>query len=297
MEQYIRIGLLAVWVLFALAALVWWRRRHSSKKYSYTERAQVILDAIHAGVDVGMIYWSKSEKKFIRRVVTPEELDGYSMRAFDHTLGGIRIFKVTRIRLIEPIPKGAPKRAPSRLKLVSVPTVAAITLGGIALGLLALTLNRGTGPQPMAASLPLPAIRAPGVPVPVEPPPAPAPTNAALALPVKLAPKEVDPDDFLNAPPEPVQPKEKWYLILENHAKYKPGQVANQLQAILRYRPERAVELEQSVVNLGRAVVWSGSKARAEMLQQLMAGYDLAAVIERADGETNAVVQGSNSTR
>jgi len=306
-DYYIRMGLLAAWVLFALAALVWWRRKHGSKKYSYTERAQIILDAIHDRLDVGMIYWSKSEKKFIRRVVTPEELDGYSMRGFDHTLGGIRIFKVTRIRLIEPIPTGSPKRAPSRMKLVSVPTVLAISLGGVALALLALALVRGKGPQPLTSIVPLP-IEPPGItstpPADVlkladsrrESPPVPA-ANTNLTMKAPL-PVEADPDDFLNAPPVPVKPSEAWYLVVENHPQYKTGQLANMLQAVLRYRPERAVGLEQDVTTLGRAVVWSGPKDRAERFRQLLDGYDILAKIERAGGEagqTNANVTATNA--
>lgn len=286
-------GLLATWLLFAIAALVWWRRRHSSKKYSFTERAQVILEAIQAKLDVGIIYWSKHENKFLRRVVTPEELDGYSLRGFDHTLKRTRVFKVTRIRLIELIPQGAVKRAPSRMKLVSVPTVAATGLGGIALVLLALALIRGQGPPPLTGII-APPLVAPGI---ANPLPAVITTAATDTLQIADAklisttkpPAEVDPDDFLNAPIPTVTPAETWYLVVESHPKYKQSQVATTLQTILRYRPDRAIELEQSVMNLGRAVVWSGPKKRAERFQQLLEGYDILAKIEPATSATNAV--------
>lgn len=291
-------GLLGAWVLFALAALIWWRRRHDSKKYSYTERAQIILDAIRDRLDLGMIYWSKTERKFIRRVITPLELDGYSMKAFDHSLGSNRIFKVTRIRLVEIIPTGAPKQPPSRMKLVSMPTLVAVGLGVVALALLALALVRSQGPEQLTGVLP-PQIAAPGLAIPPSPQvPTPPPdalkltavpdvaTNASLAEPVE--------DDFMKAPPVPVPPADTWYLLVESHPNYKPGQVAGLLQTVLRYKMERAVELEQSVQQLGRAVVWSGPKERAEKCRQMLESYDLVAKLEHSGTRSNVTATATN---
>lgn len=291
MDYYIRMGLLVGWALFGLAALIWWQRRHGSRKYSYTERAQVILDAIQAHGDLGMIYWSKSEKKFIRRVVTPEELDGYSMRGFDHTLGRPRIFKVTRIRLIELIPPGGPKAPPSRLKLISWPTVTTISLGCLVLIMLALALIRGRGPAPMAGEF-VPVIEQPGATSAV--PPVVSQTVTA-DVPVRpVLPVVVDSNDFLNAPPVPLLPTETWYVVVETHPKYKTGQVSGGLQAVLRCRPERAAELEKSVQALGRAVVWSGEKKRATGIQRMLENYDLLAALEAANADsTNSLPAGT----
>jgi hypothetical protein len=278
-DQYIRIGLVAVWALFGVALLVWWRRRRASKRYAYSERAQTILDAIRLGRPVGMIYWSKTEKRFLRRVVTPRELDGYSMRGWDHKLGTERIFKVTRIRWAEVIPAGAPEKPPSRFKVISRATVVATALGGIALALLAVALLRSKPVTPVTVILP-----------PLETPAAaPAVATAAPVTNQTAAPNVFtlpagrgggDAEDFLTAAPSPVVEKVTSSLVVENHPRYKPGQVSTVLRSVLRYRPERALELEQSVATLGQAAVWFGPAERGERLQRLLENLDLQVRLE-----------------
>lgn len=306
MDFYIKLALVVAWAGFSVVLLVWWRRRHSSRRYPYSDRAAVILRALEQRADLGMIYWSKSERRHLRRVVTPQSLDGYAMRAFDPKVGDVRIFKVTRIRLIELIPPGAPKRAPSRWKLVTPALAVAVLAGCFALGLLGLVLLRGKGPERLTGI----------VPPPVEPPadlsvavaaaraPALMPTNQlAERTPVEalaatqpavrvtgMAPVTgTDTDDFLNAP-MPVVPKasSQWRVVVLKHASYQVNQVATALAGTIRCSNLRCVELEQAVRNIGEAVVWSGKRERAEKLKQLLEGYDLAVRLDPPEEEPAA---------
>jgi ATP-dependent Clp protease adapter protein ClpS len=297
-DHYIRMGLAAAWALFILTGLIWWWRRRGSKHYPYSERATLILDAIRDGCDIGMIYWSKTQRRYISRVVTPQSLDGYAMRAVDHTTGAERIFKVTRIRLLHIIPAGAPKRAPSRLVLIPPITYAVIGLGVVALGLFAFAILHGHGPSQLITQLP-PALE-PTSTLASSPPHASVTSNSltiterSTDTASSSVPSIIDPtislprhantplDDFLNEP-TPTAPvvTNLCYVVVQNHPSYKINQVAGVLQALFHYRADRAIELEQSVRTLGRAVVWSGPKDRAERFRQFLEGYDIAATIEQ----------------
>lgn len=293
MDYYIRWGLLLAWLLFGLALLIWWRRRHASRRYPYSERAAVILQALEQGADIGMIYWSKTARRHLRRVVTPQSLDGYAMRAFDPKAAEVRIYKVTRIRWLELIPRGAPRRAPSIWKLVTPAMAGAVAVGLLAFGLLALALTRSQGPQRLSGV----------VPPPVEPPADLTSTvvaarsvgavvatasatvaESAIRLSGMTPVMGVNTDDFLNVPaPEVTKPIRLWRVVVLKHPDYKITQVAAALSAAIRCAPNRCVELEQAVNQIGEAVVWTGPRERAEKIKRLLEGYHLTVRVESPD--------------
>ena len=71
MDRWIRFGLFAAWLLLGVAGLIWWRRRQTSRRYPYSERASVIQESLRQMADLALVYWSKSERKYLRRIVTP----------------------------------------------------------------------------------------------------------------------------------------------------------------------------------------------------------------------------------
>ena len=87
-------------VLLILVGVLLWRLRKRERNYSPAERANKISEALREGRDVRIVYWSKSRKRFVKEIVTPESLDGLYMKAHDHARGITRRFKITRIKEI-----------------------------------------------------------------------------------------------------------------------------------------------------------------------------------------------------
>jgi len=278
-ELYIRIGLLLTWVGFAVALLLWWRRRQGAQHFAYSERATVILEAIRDGLDLGIIYWSKSEKKFIRRVITPQHLDGYSLHCFDQTKQVERIFKVTRMRLVEIIPAGAVKRPPSRTKLFSWAMVSTTAIGFLALALLGLTLVRGQGPRP-ATNFIVPAI---------EPPALMVTTNAIPEPPVPPVPVKLDEDDYLNPPATTnYLAQNPCQITVIMSPRYKAGEIASALRMAIRLSDVRLAELESNVRQLGEAVVWTGNRRQSTNAAKMLINLELVIRVDCADEAAQA---------
>ncbi|MGD0652594.1 MAG: tetratricopeptide repeat protein [Verrucomicrobiia bacterium] len=94
-------------VLLILVGVLLWRLRKRERNYPPAERANKISEALREGRDVRIVYWSKSRKRFVREIVTPESLDGLYMKALDHARGVTRRFKITRIKEIVVFPHPA----------------------------------------------------------------------------------------------------------------------------------------------------------------------------------------------
>jgi tetratricopeptide (TPR) repeat protein len=94
-------------VLVILVGVLLWRLRKRERNYPPAERANKISEALREGRDVRIVYWSKSRKRFVREIVTPESLDGLYMKALDHGRGVSRRFKITRIKEIVVFPHPA----------------------------------------------------------------------------------------------------------------------------------------------------------------------------------------------
>jgi tetratricopeptide (TPR) repeat protein len=93
--------------LLALAGwFLWWLRRRD-RKYPAAERVEKISEALREGRDIRIVYWSKSRKRFIKEIVTPQSQDGSYMKAHDHARGINRKFKITRIKEIVVYPHPA----------------------------------------------------------------------------------------------------------------------------------------------------------------------------------------------
>ena len=257
MDRWIHLGLLGTWFLFALVFLIWWRRRRPARRYPFSERATVILAALHQTADMGIIYWSKSEKKFQKRIVTPLELDGYSLKAFDHTRNEVRIFKVTRLRDAVIIPKGT--RTFPRIKSESGSRWALVGFGGAALALLAFTLLRDRLPGGQSgvssdarrsASATVTTTSSPsaepGVPLKLESPQGNSATNAAVA------------DKAVTI----------WEIVVEDSPEYEMSRAAEVLQQVLGCSASEEQELVEQLRSQGRATVWSGPRTNAERRRQ-----------------------------
>ena len=105
------------------------------------------MDALKRKADLGLVYWSKSQKKFLHRVVTPLELTSHSLKAFDHFINEVRVFRVTRIRRLAVVPSGS--RSVPPLLRVPIPKWAMVGLG-VAAALLAAAVWRAQRPRAVA---------------------------------------------------------------------------------------------------------------------------------------------------
>src|SRR5207249_590913 len=129
------------------------------RHYPYSERAEVVLEALQKATDLAMIYWSKSERRFQRRIITPLELDGYMLKAFDHTRNDVHEFKITRIKAVVPVARGCQ----------SMPQIGSISAGrwlwvglvGVALTVLTVELLRHHGSDSVKPETVLGAVPAP----------------------------------------------------------------------------------------------------------------------------------------
>ena len=126
-----RAVVIAVVLGLVIAILVRRRRRRSLHHYSFPERSAVILDALKTRSDLAIVYWSKSQKKYLRRVVTPLDLDLDSLKAFDHSLQDVRLFKVIRIRQITLLSPGNHDAPPRLGASMSVRVIALCALAAL----------------------------------------------------------------------------------------------------------------------------------------------------------------------
>ncbi len=273
MELVIRYGLLLAWLAFGFAVLWWWRRRLTSKHYSYSERAAVILQAIKQNADLGLVYWSRREKRFLRRIVTPMELDGYSMKAFDHTANDVRTFKVTRIRVVELVPRGSPQEPPHLT--IPASTWALGGLGVVALGLLVVFLFRARNAAqspPLSTNLaPFEASATPETPAPL---PAAAPTPA---------PSQPPSAESAAAPVPVPATGEVWAVIVVDSPDTPTNLLARILHAAVKCTDTEADALARQIRARGRAKVWEGRRADAELLREILESDDIVVRLEAAD--------------
>jgi hypothetical protein len=276
LDQWIRWGLLVAWSVFGIALLIWWwRRRYSRLKYAYTERAVAIKKAIDESADLGVVYWSKTEKRFLRRLITPLELDGYALKAFDHSVNDVRIFQVTRFKTIEIVPPGT-KKLPS-LRSALNPNWVLAGIGVIAIGFLAFALYRGLGAAVDSSSAPPP------------PPPEIPETNVstsavstatvttgtsvvaqATGVVTQQIPAEVTEPPPAPAPKPPAGkgPQDRWELVVYDQAAYDTNFVARILGKLLSASPADSAELVRIIRTQGQARVWEGRWTQAEILRQ-----------------------------
>ena len=90
-----------------LFCLLLWRLRKRDRRYSPARRADKILNALHDEQDIRIVYWSKSKRRFVKEIVTPESLNNGYMKAHDHARGITRKFKVARIKNVVVLPHPA----------------------------------------------------------------------------------------------------------------------------------------------------------------------------------------------
>lgn len=238
--------------MFGVALLMWWRRRHATHHYPYSERAKIISEALHETRDLALIYWSKSQRKFLRRIVTPLELDGYSLKAFDHSINDVRVFKVTRIRQVANVQRGS--RALPAMTDVVMAYVAVVGCGVLAVVMLGVAIYRGQAtPAPIEASLAA-ATNSTIAPAPVVIPTAKSGTATA----------------------------DLWQVVVDNDASYQSQAVSEIIQRTLRCTTHEADELFRKIRAVGHAAVWQGQWDRAERIRQSLEGEDLLARVERA---------------
>jgi hypothetical protein len=272
LEQWIRWALLTAWSVFAIALLVWWwRRRFRSLKYSYPERAVAIKKAIDESSDLAIVYWSKKGRRFLRRIVSPLELDGYSLKAFDHTVNDVRIFQVTRIKTFEIIAPGTEK-LPSFKSALS-PNWLLVGLGVVAIALLAFALYRGFGTTERTASAPPPEL-----PDNEEESSSVSTTNtvagptSAVAEASVAATQQVAVEVVRPSPPPKVatslRSQDRWELVIYDQAAYDTNYVAKVLQRLLNSTPADSGELVRKIRAQGQARVWEGRWTQAEILRQ-----------------------------
>jgi hypothetical protein len=282
LDRWIRYGLAVAWAGFALGILLWWwRRRYSTRHYSYSERATVIHDAIQQSADLGVIYWSKSEKSFLRRVITPLEMEGYTLKAFDHTAGDIRIFKVTRLKTVELVPRGSEK-LPSRFATAGV-VWALVGLGVVAVALLAVALYRGRGAADDAA-MHLPSTNALSSSV--------STARYSIATsPTTDVTSAATPDITLpdvpvpNPAPVPKATKgsqDRWEVVVYDHPTDDTNFVASALQKMLNCSAAEAGEYARQIRLRGHAAVWGGRWTQAEVLRQTLESEDIIAKVQLA---------------
>jgi hypothetical protein len=272
--------LYAAWLLVSIAGLILWRRGHSSRRYPYSERAAVILEALKQMADLALVYWSKSEKKYLRRIVTPLELDGYSLKAFDHSTNDVRIFKVTRIREIKLVARG------SRV----LPPLIAASLSNWALGacglaaalLLAVALFRKEGPKIDAATLPAGTLKTPFETLPLPATNAPEPLRAPVSA--TPTPEPATPASNTNPSAVPaVAPSELWEVIVDNDPSYDTNRVAQVIQQAALCTTLQAEEFARQVQSLGHASIWRGNWTQAERIRQALEAEDLLAHLKSSE--------------
>ena len=298
MDQLIRIGLLFAWVAFGIAALLWWwRHLYGARRYSYSERATAIQEALRQSADLGVIYWSKTEKRFLRRVLTPLELDGYSLKAFDHTDNDIRVFKVTRLKTVEVVPRGSNKVPPlaSATGLLWVLT----GLGGTAIALLAVALYRGRGASEEFPPLPPPP------PLHVMPSSVSTDTLATAdtsATVVATAPMDtstvtkvadaVSPAATAATPTTSVAviagSLVRWQVVVFDHPMYDTNLVATALKKLLNCSRSEAMEYSRQMRLVGQVRVWEGKWTKAEVLRQTLEAQDIDSKVQRVEPENSA---------
>jgi hypothetical protein len=279
-DRWIRFGLFAAWLVLGFAILIWWRRLHASRRYPYSERAVVIQEAFKQMADLALVYWSKSEKKYLRRIVTPLELDGYSLKAFDHSINDARIFKVTRIREITLVAPG------SRV----LPSMIASSLQNWALGvygvaaalLLALALFRREGQKIDATALPSEPLTSPFETLPLPATNAPEPLSTPVSA--TPTPEPAAPAINTNYSTVPaVDPSELWEVIVDNDPSYDTNRVAQVIQEAALCKTLEAQEFARQVQVLGHASIWQGNWTQAERIRQALEAEDLLAHLKRSE--------------
>ena len=292
MDRLIRIGLLFAWVAFGIAALMWWwRHLYGSRRYSYPERATAIQEALRINSDLGIIYWSKTEKRFLRRVVTPLELDGYSLKAFDHADNDIRIFKVTRLKTVEIVERGSNKVPPLASATGLLWVIAA--LGGAAIGLLAVALYRGREATDGFPPLPPPSSNVMSSSVST------AASVTATAAAMVVATTTMDTSTVTGAangaPPEETESTDttsvvaaagswdRWEVVVYDHPMYDTNLVAAALKKHLNCSRKEAMEFSRQMRMAGQVRVWEGKWTKAEVLRQTLEAEDIVSRVQPID--------------
>lgn len=206
----------------------------------------MILDALKQGSDLGIVYWSRSQRKYLRRVVTPLDLDVDSLKAFDHSIQDVRLFKVVRIRQITLLPPGthdAPAHLAASLamRVVSISLLAALAVG--------VTLLFRVHSSQAPARLPGP------------------PTNSFTTLPSVVTNRVT----------------EVWQIVVDDDPHYDNVAVAQILENALHCSSSEAQALMRTIRSTGQAPVWRGSWTEAERTRQFLEGEDLVARVERVE--------------
>jgi predicted DNA-binding transcriptional regulator YafY len=88
-------------LLLALVGIQVWKRWQKRRRYSHSERARLIAEAVQTGKDLRVVYWSRTEKKMIKCVLTPHRLHNVFLEGYDQTHTKMRRFKTTRIKELQ----------------------------------------------------------------------------------------------------------------------------------------------------------------------------------------------------
>jgi hypothetical protein len=89
--------------LLLIGLLMEMRSRRAQQQYPFPERARISHQAIRAGVDVRIVFWSRSENRFLKREMKPLELQGFYLKGIDKESGVEIAVKATRIKEIVPL--------------------------------------------------------------------------------------------------------------------------------------------------------------------------------------------------
>ena len=90
---------------FAVPLIIAFRQR--TRNYPVQPRQIIIHGAIDNGLDLKMVYFSNSKRRFSERVVTPISIDdtGHLLRALDHKRKHTRSFRLSGMKSLKPIPR------------------------------------------------------------------------------------------------------------------------------------------------------------------------------------------------
>jgi ATP-dependent Clp protease adapter protein ClpS len=259
-DRWIQFGFMVAGVLLGMAVFLWWRRRRATHHYLYDERAALVAEALAKTADLGLLYWSRSQKKFLRRVVTPLELNGHVLKAFDHTIENVRVFRITAIREARIVPRGG--GAPPSLIKVVLPewSVAGAGLGLIALCGALLWRTPRTTSEWVAST--------------------PTPPQLDFAVPARADTTEpvTETETGTLAP-------DVWTVVLENDARYDAGTTTDILQRALHCTSMEAEQLLQKARDAGKTTVWQGPWHKAEEIRQTLEAEDLLAEVEQVGAD------------
>jgi ATP-dependent Clp protease adapter protein ClpS len=89
--------------LILVGLLIELRARRSRREYPFPERARLLHQALRAGVDITIVFWSRSKNRFMTQTLKPVELHGFYLKGIETETGSEIAVKITRIKEITPL--------------------------------------------------------------------------------------------------------------------------------------------------------------------------------------------------